>query len=88
MGQRGVAPSRSNSHTGKFESMPPSTIRCSSPVSAFLWITGSKKIGIDMLIRTAYAISISSGSIPRCPASFGSTSMRRWVTSEAITRSR
>ena len=56
--------STSQSQTGKFESVPPSTIRqvrpCVSTSS-----TGSKKYGIDMLIRAARAIGKSSGSIGR-----------------------
>ena len=68
--------------------MPPSTITWVSPVRGFSCLTGSKKMGIDMLMRTALAISISSGSIPRCSASLGSTSIRRCVTSDAITLSR
>ena len=53
VGQRGSRPSQSNSQTGKLDSIPPSTIRCSSPVLGLVCSTGSKKNGIDMLMRTA-----------------------------------
>jgi len=38
----GSSTGQSNSHTGKFDSIPPSTIVCFSPVSGFLCRTGSK----------------------------------------------
>ena len=78
-------PSESNSQTGKLESMPPSTITWFSPVFGFSNTTGSKKIGMLMLIRTASATSSSSGSIPRRPASRGRTRSSCFVTSDATT---
>ena len=86
MGQSGVASaSQSKSQTGKFESIPPSTRMCSRPSRSFTIRTGSKKIGIDMLARTASATSSSSGLIPSTPASRGRISSRRAVMSETIT---
>jgi len=54
--------STSQSQTGKFERVPPSTIMLVRPCSSCS-STGSKKYGIDMLIRAARAIGNSSGSI-------------------------
>ena len=54
--------STSKSQTGKLESVPPSTITEVVPS----WLSssiGSKKYGIDMLIRAAREILNSSGSI-------------------------
>jgi hypothetical protein len=78
--------SASKSQTGKLESIPPSTMRCSPPVSRLANRTGSKKMGMLMLMRTASATSMSSGSwMPSLGASLGNTRRRRSVTSEAIT---
>ncbi len=88
VGQSGAPSSLSKSQTGKFESIPPSTITCCWFVSGFSICTGSKKIGIDMLIRTASATASSSGFRPRSPASRGSTSSFRALRSEATTWSR
>ncbi len=54
--------STSKSQTGKFESVPPSTIVQTVPSWSSSRI-GSKKYGIDMLIRAARATLNVSGSI-------------------------
>src|SRR4051812_38786678 len=65
VGQRGGSPSaRSNTSTGKLDSMPPSTRHdfvFPSPCS--IWY-GSKKKGIDIDARTASAIFRVDGSCP------------------------
>ena len=55
--------SASKSQTGKSESIPPSTMRCSPPVLAFTNLAGSKKMGMLMLMRTTRATSRSSGIV-------------------------
>src|SRR4051812_48192553 len=57
-----TAGSTSKSQTGKFESVPPSTISEVLPSESSSLI-GSKKYGMDMLIRAAREILKWSGSI-------------------------
>src|ERR1041384_1025281 len=55
---RGVLPSvRSNTSTGKFDSIPPSTRKSFCLVLSLRIFAGSKKNGIDMLARTASTTS-------------------------------
>ena len=66
VGREGARPvtdgSTSKSQTGKFESVPPSTTKQAVPSWSSSWI-GSKKYGIDMLMRAALATLNESGSM-------------------------
>ena len=65
VGRVSASRSVSNSQTGKFETVPPSTIVALAPVPASISWTGSKKYGIERLMRTASATLKPSVSITR-----------------------
>ncbi len=88
VGQRGISPpGRSNTETGKFESIPPST-RIALPPAGDFHRTGRKNSGIEDETRTASAIRRRSGSRPSSAASRGSSRSFPAERSEAVTTRR